>query len=1385
MRPPAKYENQLATKKLPSNIRLRPRRRSLISRSRVNVPFAAGSLGTQNSRPDDDEDQLVISLKDKTDTPSGVSSQSNVQALQEYLMVLAPQRLQYEIQMASGWDEGYPPEELVGLMQTSSGKGWHTPRFCQYPQDLVLRFSCGRCRIRKIQILSHHYKIASKLDFWMGTRKGVQEVNIGHSAKDDFDSDRYASDGENYYNEDGEIDLMPRVEQPKRLPVLQFQKLGSISFDSNAGSNYSGRELKSINFDVEGEYLRVVIRQCHVNPLNIYHQVAILALNVLGEPLDVELMGESERLDFDEFEVVNGPGQGMSEPSVAPPMIPMPEVSSDVNNISDAVRSMSITEIKDQPVASYMDSDIQGLVVAFIQAKLDAAKVEDFSSAKLFKVGYESILRYTDEIQELDIKKQQAAENDDFDLAQELKANVIGVKTRIMQHLMDSGFYIILDGENTLVSLSPLKETNSLEETGKSFSSSKIVSPTMLARRNPSTGTPTIVERRIPISRRSMPSTMSHTRRSSTASETSSDPDKGRNDDLPGRIPVPFSRSNSANFSKFASDSRPSRLQQPQSYGPLSKMTTKPYQYPATLQTLQEGAFDQLSHSSFGYDGDQPDNLTEQERKNYSICLEVFSNKVVSCLASRELHPRLYALDYVKEYLENEYDADDQEHRVDRPLLARAVFQTIAVGLGDTREKVVSLALALLDQVVKYCLQNEIPHSTAYRSLEPIFSLLLVKASDLNTRVAQATLNRIVMLCNSFRTHPYSILPLVFRPSRGTVMYRQAQSRIEVVARLVSEYGVYDRSAGKGTPGGLDFENIVEFAIPYLSHTNGEVRVAARRLVIDVCKFLNKTRVEQFLPGVKPLIIESIQKELQPRLPASTIVSPAHSRASSSAVNGSIVTGTSRSSSTTTSTSNTTKRRQIPTPLGVNLHMDSLKSLLVQPDSPVQVKHSRSQQRVRSETALAHQARIKMPLRSSIKATQALYAGVSLSEIKKQTALSPEEDNESTASEESKMSTLPMLTATRRTMVQPQIRSRSGIIKSKSSRQDSSSVNSSGHMSAGDIQKAADTSSRSNKDRFCVFCDEQSNAFTDEGLVAHYWSDCAMLANCPNCKIIIEVPTLGDHMLKECSKRKFVKQCEVCLEIMAADVFLAHIASSNCQLTPATAAKCPLCHIVIPHSDEATWKRHLMQGGGCRGNKKVTGNKQPPTHGGSTVNSKPSFIPIVDTNTGRGYSQHVTLSPTSPMSSSSSSSTRMEMSVRPKGSQVSTTVSPASSASSSVLERSTYHYKSSTLPPSSVTTGAINTNPGSLQRTMSQDYLQLQQQQQHQQQQQQQHQQQPQQQQQIQQQQNSESIHPLDPAPSIASLSNLTSNVNLSGQGATNASRIPKLGIPVASNSFK
>lgn len=217
----------------------------------------------------------------------------------------------------------------------------------------------------------------------MGSRKGIQRVVTDTDGLGPPSGDVNAD----YDDDDERLDLIPRMEK-KSLPVLQFQKLGSVSFDTNATSNYSGRELKSINVDIEGEYLRIVIRQCHVNPFNIYHQVAILALNVLGEPLEDELEGESERVDFDNFDVVNGPGHGLTESFLPPSIIPSPEIPIGPN-LLDTMRTLSIAEAKDQPFG-YMDQDVQKLVEGFTKAKLDAAKGADAIS--LFRINVEYAL---------------------------------------------------------------------------------------------------------------------------------------------------------------------------------------------------------------------------------------------------------------------------------------------------------------------------------------------------------------------------------------------------------------------------------------------------------------------------------------------------------------------------------------------------------------------------------------------------------------------------------------------------------------------------------------------------------------------------------------------------------------------------------------------------------------------------------------------------------------------------------------------------------------------------------------------------------------------------------------------------------------------------------
>ena len=59
-----------------------------------------------------------------------------------------------------------------------------------------------------------------------------------------------------------------------------------IELSSNDRTNFKARELKSIHVDAEGIFLKLIIHKNYVNRLNLYNQVSIVAINLLGDDLD-------------------------------------------------------------------------------------------------------------------------------------------------------------------------------------------------------------------------------------------------------------------------------------------------------------------------------------------------------------------------------------------------------------------------------------------------------------------------------------------------------------------------------------------------------------------------------------------------------------------------------------------------------------------------------------------------------------------------------------------------------------------------------------------------------------------------------------------------------------------------------------------------------------------------------------------------------------------------------------------------------------------------------------------------------------------------------------------------------------------------------------------
>jgi centrosomal protein CEP104 len=67
--------------------------------------------------------------------------------------------------------------------------------------------------------------------------------------------------------------------------ITAMRRLGYLTFDANERSGHQARELKSVHVSVDAAALRLVVHRCHVNKLNIYNQVGVVALNLIGEPL--------------------------------------------------------------------------------------------------------------------------------------------------------------------------------------------------------------------------------------------------------------------------------------------------------------------------------------------------------------------------------------------------------------------------------------------------------------------------------------------------------------------------------------------------------------------------------------------------------------------------------------------------------------------------------------------------------------------------------------------------------------------------------------------------------------------------------------------------------------------------------------------------------------------------------------------------------------------------------------------------------------------------------------------------------------------------------------------------------------------------------------------
>ncbi|KAL9647230.1 hypothetical protein ABK040_012582 [Willaertia magna] len=161
---------------------------------------------------------------------------------QPYVLKIAPVYCSTE-------DDKYDLGNLIAYKKNS--KGWRSGRFCNYPQEIVLRFD-GKVRVKRIKILSHEDKISKKIE--------VYTANF--TMDDDF-------------HQSSQYILPPHDD-------LEFKKIGFISFSDNKENNLQPRELKKVSVDFTACYIKFKLHEPHQNDMNVYNQVSLIGLQFTG-----------------------------------------------------------------------------------------------------------------------------------------------------------------------------------------------------------------------------------------------------------------------------------------------------------------------------------------------------------------------------------------------------------------------------------------------------------------------------------------------------------------------------------------------------------------------------------------------------------------------------------------------------------------------------------------------------------------------------------------------------------------------------------------------------------------------------------------------------------------------------------------------------------------------------------------------------------------------------------------------------------------------------------------------------------------------------------------------------------------------------------------------
>jgi len=318
-------------------------------------------------------------------------------------------KIKFFVCHASSEDPSFPSEELNE--HSPKTQGWQTIKFCEYPQEIGVElirpstqeekgggggggggggssYSGGAetvLKLDQIQLLSHQAKIASRIELYVG-------VN-----------------GHDYFS-------------------AEYERLGFMCLDGNERSNFQARELKTVYIDQRPcRYLKFIIHHPHSNAQNLFSQVGIVAINVMGTEEEVEddspaTATTASNSPTKKAQQAKQLQQKQVESSV--PLVAAPKLSATTRLASNgSIGGASAKGVPSKSLTYEMNVDAKSAAKLRVlgEAKESAILEEDFVRAKEIKEIETELKTLGSKLAKLDVTKAEAVRAEDFDRAKEIK----------------------------------------------------------------------------------------------------------------------------------------------------------------------------------------------------------------------------------------------------------------------------------------------------------------------------------------------------------------------------------------------------------------------------------------------------------------------------------------------------------------------------------------------------------------------------------------------------------------------------------------------------------------------------------------------------------------------------------------------------------------------------------------------------------------------------------------------------------------------------------------------------------------------------------------------------------------------------------------------------